>query len=569
MSHITGKSRSQLLMPSSIDEYVEKNNPVRVIDVFVDTLDLKRLGFKKAAPAHTGRPAYAPADLLKLYIYGYMNKIRSSRRLMTECRRNMEVMFLLNELKPDFRTISDFRKDNPEPIREVFREFVKVCDEFGLYRKELVAIDGTKVRAQNAGDKCYNKDILKTKLARIDAHIEEYIGALKRNDEEGSDDDEEDGQRSSPEETNAILKTLTERRKKYAGYLSHLENSNDTQILETDPEAHRMHTRNGFHCCYNIQTAVDTGSHLVCEYEVTGDNSDAGHLAAMSAAVKEALDVDTIETVADKGYDSRNDILKTIQDGVIPHVAMKYDKSERIFNLDYKAADITDEIKNSTEPENIRTCLSAGILPSCFEGKNMSIEIQELSGVACFTRLDEGKVLCPMGKTLTKAKRRNDRQTIYKNKEACRTCDNRCTAGKKEKEVSFVDGTVYVPVQMYGDKRKIENLLPADAAIHHNSRALYRKWVSGKVVLKVGCDEAKVHERMCTAEHPFGSIKWYGDAGYVLCRGKRKVSAEMGLSFLGYNIKRAINLVGIEEMIKRLGERSLLFYSSWQNIFAV
>jgi len=177
-------------MPGSVEEYVEEYSPVRIIDAFVDTLDLKALGFTKAEPAYTGRPAYAPSDLLKLYIYGYMNKMRSSRRLMTECRRNMEVMFLLNELKPDFRTISDFRKENPEPIREVFREFVKFCDEFGLYKKELIAIDGTKVRAQNASDRCYNKDILLKKIERIDAHIEEYIGALKRNDESGEDDDD-------------------------------------------------------------------------------------------------------------------------------------------------------------------------------------------------------------------------------------------------------------------------------------------------------------------------------------------------------------------------------------------
>ena len=201
MSYVTGKSKGQqLFLPNSIDEYVDGGNPVRVIDAFVDILDMKALGFEKAEPAYTGRPAYNPRDLLKLYIYGYMNKIRSSRRLMTECRRNIELFYLLGELTPDFRTISDFRKDNPEPIKEVFREFVRFCDEVGLYKKELVAIDGTKVRAQNADDKCYNKDILKKKLARIDAHIEEYIGALKKNDESGEDDDEEDGLRSSPEE---------------------------------------------------------------------------------------------------------------------------------------------------------------------------------------------------------------------------------------------------------------------------------------------------------------------------------------------------------------------------------
>ena len=556
MSHLTGKSRSQILMPSSIDEYVEEYSPVRIIDAFVDTLDMKALGFTKASPAHTGRPAYAPSDLLKLYIYGYMNKIRSSRRLMTECRRNMEVMFLLNELKPDFRTISDFRKENPEPIREVFREFVKFCDEYGLYKKELIAIDGTKVRAQNADDKCFNKDILIRKLERIDAHIEEYIGALKRNDESGEDgdDDDEDDRKPGLEEIKTGLKNLKERKDKYVGYLAHLNSSEDTQILETDPEAHRMHTRNGFHCCYNVQVATDAGSHLVCEYELTNQGNDMSQLSDIAKQAKETLEMDVIDVCADNGYDSQNDILDAVMHGIMPNVAMREHATERIFNLDYEYADITDAIKNSVEPEDISKCLHAGILPACFDGGNISVEIQKLSGVACFTRVDEETVICPMGKKLWKLKRRNGRQTIFKSREACRSCNNRCTASANPKEVSFTDGAKYVPVQMYGNKNKIKNLLPSDAVLHHNSRSLHRKWVNGKVVVKVYCDYEKIHTRMCTVEHPFGSVKWYGDAGYVLCRGKRKASAELGLSFLGYNMKRAIKMVGAEKMLMMLGD---------------
>ena len=553
MLHITGKTRNQIMMPGSIDEYVEKNNPVRVIDAFVDTLDLKALGFTKATPAHTGRPAYAPNDLLKLYIYGYMNKIRSSRRLMTECRRNMEVMFLLNELKPDFRTISDFRKDNPEAIRGVFREFVKVCDEFGLYKKELIAIDGTKVRAQNADDRCYNKDILLKKIERIDTHIEEYINALNRNDESGEDDDEEDDRKCSPEEIQTTINNLSERREKYAGYLHHLETSEDTQILETDPEAHRMYTRNGFHCCYNVQAAVDAGSHLFCEYEVTSNTNDMNQFSSIAQQTKETFAADVLEAVADKGYDSQNDILDAVMHGIMPNVAMRDDKQERIFNLDYEYADITEAVRNSTKPEDIKKCLHAGVLPACFEGGNISVETQRLSGTACFTRVDEKTVICPMGKPLFRTKRRNDRQTIFMSRFACRDCNNRCTASANPKEVSFVDGAKYVPVQMYGNNAKIKNYLPEDAVIHHNSRSLFRKWVTGKVVVRVNCDYAKIHTRMCTVEHPFGSVKWYGDAGYVLCRGKRKVSAEIGLSFLGYNMKRVIKMMGTEEILKKLG----------------
>ena len=154
MSYIKDRDRNQTgFLPNCIDDYVDDDNPVRIIDAFVDTLDLVKLGFEKATPAYTGRPGYDPADLLKLYIYGYMNKIRSSRKLMAECRRNIEIFFLINELTPDFRTIADFRKNNPEAIKGVFRAFVRFCDDAGLYKKELIAIDGTKVRAQNASDR--------------------------------------------------------------------------------------------------------------------------------------------------------------------------------------------------------------------------------------------------------------------------------------------------------------------------------------------------------------------------------------------------------------------------------
>jgi transposase len=166
-----------------------------------------------------------------------------------------------------------------------------------------------------------------------------------------------------------------------------------------------------------------------------------------------------------------------------------------------------------------------------------------------------------MNETLSKLRRRNSRQTIFASKEACRTCDNRCTISQNAKEVSFVDGAKYVPVRMYGSKKPV-NLLPEDAVIHHNSRALLRKWADTKVLIRVSCDDAKIHERMCTVEHPFGSIKWYGDAGYVLCRGKRKVSAEIGLSFLGYNIKRAISMVATEELLKKMGARQYRFFFS-------
>jgi transposase len=436
---------------------------------------------------------------------------------------------------------------------------VKFCDEVGLYNKVLVAIDGTKIRAQNADDKCYNKEILKKKLARIDAHIEEYMGALKKHDESpDSDDDEEDDQQSGKEAIKDKLKELHERREKYTGYLAHLEASEDTQILETDPGSHRMKTRNGFHCYYNVQTAVDAGSHLICEYEVTNKTNDMGQLTGLAKSTKKILGADRLEVVADKGYDSRDDILSTVMNGIRPVVGLKYDKDECLFNISYEHAKITKTTRKSSKPEDIKKCLHAGMLPDCLEGGNVSVEVQTRSEAACFTRIDENSVLCPMNKILKKVSRRNGRQTIYASKEACRTCDNRCTVSSEHKTVSFVDGTRYVPVIMYGSKKPI-NKLPDDAKIHHNSRAFHRRWANEKVLIRVRTDETKMHERMCTVEHPFGSVKWHNDAGYVLCRGKLKVSAEIGLSFLGYNIKRAIKMVGTEELLRKLGVESPSF----------
>lgn len=356
-------SRHQLtFLPDSIEEYVSGDNPVRVIDAFVDSLDLSGLGFTKSIPADTGCPPYDPADLLKLYIYGYFNRIRSSRKLMAECGRNVEVMWLMGKLTPDFRTISDFRKENAKRLKAVFREFVKLCDRLKLYNKELLAVDGSKIRAQNSDDKCFNAEILQRKLANIDEHISEYLRLMEKNDNAEQDDG------LTPGQVRAALEEIKARKGKYEGYLRELAETGKTQILETDPEARRMHSKDGFHCSYNVQTAVDGGSHLIAEYEVTDHNTDQGLLNGVCKEAKKTLGVKTIEAVADKGYESREDILNCLMDGTVPNVALKYDKSERIYNLDYAEADITDEIRSSTKPEDIRTCLHAGVLPDCYKG---------------------------------------------------------------------------------------------------------------------------------------------------------------------------------------------------------
>ena len=344
-----------MLLPDSVEEYVSEDNPVRVIDAFIDGLDMKALEFTKSIPAATGCPAYDPKDLLKLYVYGYYNRIRSSRKLMTECGRNIEVMWLMGKLRPDFRTISDFRKENAKSLKLVFKEFVKLCDKLKLYNKEVSYVDGTKFRAQNSNDKCFNKDALDRKLANIDEKIAAFLKSMDETDEREVDE------ALTAEQVKAALEELTARKEKYEGYRDYLKYSGETQILETDPEARRMHSRNGFHCSYNVQAAVDSGSHLIAEYEVTNHNTDQGLLHKVGEMTKEALGVETIEVVGDKGYESREDILNCLYNGIVPNVALKYDKNERIYNLNYEEADITDEIRESTKPEDIQKCLHAGV----------------------------------------------------------------------------------------------------------------------------------------------------------------------------------------------------------------
>jgi hypothetical protein len=188
-----------------------------------------------------------------------------------------------------------------------------------------------------------------------------------------------------------------------------------------------MHSKDGFHCCYNVQTAVDKGSHLIAEYEVTNHNTDQGLLKDVAEGVKEILEVETVEVVADKGYESREDILDCVMNGIVPNVALKYDKDERLYTVDYEEAEIT---------EDIQKCIKAGILPLCYENTAIEVELQEKSEISCFLLNEDGKVTCPMGNILSKTKMRG-KNTIYACKDACRQCPNKCTSSKSYKTVSF------------------------------------------------------------------------------------------------------------------------------------
>ena len=236
MTHISGFERSQLLLlPEAIDDYVAADNPVRFIDAFVDGLDLKAAGFERVEAKATGRPGYAPGDLLKLYIYGYLNRVRSSRRLEAECHRNIEVIWLLRSLKPDFKTIADFRSDNRAAFKKIFREFVILCRRLDLFGRELLAVDGTRIKAVNNKDRNFTTGSLQKFIAAADKKLEDYLKRLDAGDAE-----ERATGGSRVKNLAEKIEALKKKRGEYAAHLSALEKSGESQVSLTDPDSRAM-----------------------------------------------------------------------------------------------------------------------------------------------------------------------------------------------------------------------------------------------------------------------------------------------------------------------------------------
>ena len=254
MAHITGKDRSQLLLlPDAVDDYVGPDNPVRFIDAFVDSLDLDTAGFMRVRPNEMGRPGYDPADLLKLYIYGYLNRVRSSRRLEAETHRNLEVIWLLRRLTPDFKTIADFRRDNRQAFRQVFRAFVRLCRKLDLYGRELIAIDGTRIKAVNHRDRNFTQAKLKKDLQRIDERLDRYLDQMN-----AADADESGGKTNTVAGLKAKIASLRKRKENLEGHRQRLVDTGEAQLSLTDPDSRSMHAGKGIGVGYNAQIAVDT-----------------------------------------------------------------------------------------------------------------------------------------------------------------------------------------------------------------------------------------------------------------------------------------------------------------------
>ena len=298
MPHIQGVQRDALvLFPPSLDEYITDDNPVRFIDAFVDQLELHQLGFLRAVAAPRGRPAYHPADLLKLYIYGYLNRLRSSRLLERETRRNVELMWLLKKLTPDFKTIADFRKDNLQPIQKVCRTFTLLCKELELFGGELVAIDGSKFKAVNNRKRNFTDEKLTKALRHIDQKIAEYLQAL-----DTADSDSPTRRDLSAAELQERIEQFRARKQHYQQLQQTLAASGESQISLTDPDSRAMPVAMGVDVCYNVEVVVDSKHKLIVTHFLTTDVTDQEQLAPMAKQAKTVLGVEEVDALADKGF---------------------------------------------------------------------------------------------------------------------------------------------------------------------------------------------------------------------------------------------------------------------------
>lgn len=388
MEFICGEDREQgTFLPDRIEDYVAANNPVRVIDVYVDRLDMEQLGFEKYAPNDTGRPMYAPKDLLKLYLYGYMNRVRSSRNLEIETKRNLEVIWLLKKLSPDHKTIARFRQSNPVALKNVFKNFTCFCMSMGLYGKELIAVDGSKFKAWNSKDQNFTPGKLADRIAHINEKIDQYIALL--NDEDYSANSVEDN--ISEDDIINIIANLCKRRQQYEEFQQTIEDQDVRQISLTDPDSRLMKTKDGMEVCLNIQTAVDSKHNMVAEFEVCSQVQDKNLMGPITKKAVEILDVPSLTVVADAGYDSASDIAGLIELGVNPHVAGA--------NYDICVPCSEEESEIITDYE---------------EGR-------------CIFVPERNIFICPMGKVLYPSSfHKRNQAARYRNGKACSTCTHKC-----------------------------------------------------------------------------------------------------------------------------------------------
>jgi transposase len=469
---IEGENRQQsTLFPERIDDYVGEDSPVRVIDVFIDKLDVSGLGFKSEA-ASTGRPGYHPRTMLKIYVYGYLNQVQSSRRLEREARRNVELMWLTGRLAPDFKTLADFRKDNGEAIRLVCREFVMLCRKLNLLTDALVAIDGSKFKAVNGRDKNFTKAKMKRRLAEVEASIERYLTELDAADA------------AAPPEKTQSLKDRVAALEKEMDRLKKLEvrmlEAPDQQLSLTDPDSRSMKCRGTGVVGYNVQTAVDAKYHLIVAHEVTNIGIDRRLLMRMAEQAKEILAPEPNErlsVIADRGYYRGEELLACHEANIDTYVS-KADTSGKRAKGEFPRSAFR-YVPEDDEYE----CPAGERLIYRFTRNEAGKQIRRYWSSAC--------VRCPL-------------------KSQCTPSDYRRVS---RWEHEFVVDTAEERLSKHPEMMQI---------------------------------------RRSTVEHPFGTLKSWMGSTHFLTRTLDRVSTEMGLHVLAYNMKRVINLLGVETVLKAI-----------------
>lgn len=332
MAHVEGQSRYQTtLFPEILDEVVGRNDPVRVIDAFVDGLALGELGFSKAVAEEMGRPPYAPGDLLKLYIYGYLHRIRASRRLAEEARRNVQAMWLVNRLTPSFKTIADFRKDHAAAIVRVCRSFIGFCREQSLFGAELLAIDGTKIAAVASRKQVLTPKKIEKLNAAIERRIADYLASMDETDQR------EAGSEDKAANVAAAIEALKAQKERLQAQAQDMASKGLAQKVMTEPQARLMRTPHGHAVAYNAQTAVDAEHGLIAAFELTNEGNDLQQLHPMAVQGKEAVGADEITVVADTGYSNGEHGMRCEQDkitAIVPRPETVNPKGRQYFSRD-------------------------------------------------------------------------------------------------------------------------------------------------------------------------------------------------------------------------------------------
>jgi transposase len=473
MSYIEGESREQrVLFPEVLDDYISEENLVRFIDAFVDGLEMEELGFDRTAPKETGRPPYDPRDLLKLYIYGYLNRVRTGRTLERECQRNVELMWLMRKLRPDFKTITDFRKDNRKAFRGVFRQFVLLCKGLGLVGGELVAVDGSKFKAVNSGQRNFSQKKLEERLKKIDEKVERYLDEMERGDEEGKDTE------ISAAELKQKIEKLKERKGRYEELLKELGASGQSQVSLTDPESRAMALTPRGEVSYNVQTAVDQKHHLIVEQDVTNEGLDNHQLFTMAQKTQQMLGQDELQVVADMGYYNHEELKRCEEAGITTYVSKPLVSKNTARGLFGKEKFVYE---------------ADGDCYRCPAKERLDFRFETQEG---------------------------DKKFRYYWTQACPGCalKAQCTTDPRFHRIKRWEHEAVL--------ERIEQRVKANT-----------------VILKL---------RQQLVEHPFGTIKFWNDQRHFLMRGLEKVKAEFSLSTLAYDIKRALNIVGVRGLIAAL-----------------